>query len=85
MLGKEVVQGCPSCLCPLLSQAQAVAQETMSRIAQNILMLVPRLQLLGYQFAQPGYMFVPPEADIRHRLTYLGVTSNPLPSRPPIT
>jgi len=64
---------------PLLSQAQAVAQETMNRVAQNIVLLVPRLQVLGYQFAQPDYSFVPPEADVKQRLDTLERLTGPLP------
>ncbi len=64
---------------PIFSQAQAVAQETMSRAAQNILMLVPRLHVLGYHFAQPDYAFVPPEADVKFRLDTLERLTGPLP------
>ena len=64
---------------PLLSEAQAVAQETMKRIAQNILVLVPRLHVLGYRFTQPDYAFVPPDADVKVRLDVLERLTGPLP------
>jgi hypothetical protein len=64
---------------PLLSEAQAVAEETMSRIAQNILLLVPRLEVIGYRFAEPEYAFVPPGADIKFRLATLERLTGPLP------
>src|SRR6266571_8166055 len=64
---------------PLLSQARAVAHETMKRVAQNILTLVPRLQVLGYEFAQPDYAFVPPDAAVKQRLATLERLTGPLP------
>jgi hypothetical protein len=64
---------------PLLSQAQEVARETMSRVAQNVVLLVPRLEVLGYTFAQPDYAFVPPEADVKQRLDTLERLTGPLP------
>jgi len=64
---------------PLCSEAHAVARETMSRVAHNVLMLVPRLQVIGYRFAHPDYAFVPPEADIAIRLDTLERLTGPLP------
>jgi hypothetical protein len=64
---------------PLCTEAQAVARETMSRVAQNVLMLVPRLQVIGYRFAHSDYVFVPPEADVTVRLDTIERLTGPLP------
>jgi hypothetical protein len=48
----------------LLDQAKAVARETMTRARANIELLVPRLTSLGYQFAHPDCVFVPPDEAI---------------------
>ncbi len=46
---------------PLLSEALAVARETMRRVRHNIDVLLPRLRMIGYQF---GYGWVQPYMDL---------------------
>jgi len=46
---------------PLYSDAQAVAQETMSRAKHNIALLVERLHVLEYRFAFPEEIWNPPD------------------------
>ncbi len=46
---------------PLLSEALAVARETMRRVRHNVEALIPRLRMIGYQF---GYGWVQPYMDL---------------------
>lgn len=46
---------------PLFSDAKAVARGTMLRAKQNIATLIDRLNSLGYQFEDPGSVWVPPD------------------------
>src|SRR6516225_4569410 len=50
---------------PLYDEALAVVRETMRRARANIELLVPRLTSLGYQFAHPDRVFVPPNEGLR--------------------
>lgn len=63
----------------LLDDARAVARETMRRARENIELLVPRLEVLGYRFSHPRYAFVSPEADTPYRLAALEKLAGPLP------
>ena len=63
----------------LSDQALAVARETMTRARANIELLVPRLHSLGYQFAQPARVFVPPDEDFRGLVAEIERRAGPLP------
>jgi len=56
---------------PLYSDALAVAHETMRRVRQNIELLIPRLEELGYHFFRYGEdvykSFTPEESEEAHR------------------
>lgn len=45
---------------PIYDDARAVAQAMMARARRNIELLIPRLQTIGYQFAFPDSIWVPP-------------------------
>jgi hypothetical protein len=60
-------------------EALAVARETMTRARTNIELLVPRLQSLGYQFAEPARVFVPPDEDFLGLVTEVERRAGPLP------
>lgn len=64
---------------PLLSDALAVARATMGRVRENVELLVPRLEVLGYRFMYPKYVFVPPEPDVLHRLAAIETLAGALP------
>lgn len=53
---------------PLLTDALAVAHETMYRVRTNIERLVAHLNGLGYQFAFPQRVFVLPRPDIQTQI-----------------
>lgn len=53
---------------PLLTDASAVAHETMYRVRTNIERLVAHLNGLGYQFAFPQQVFVLPRSDIQTQI-----------------
>jgi hypothetical protein len=46
---------------PILSQAEAVARETMQHARRNVETLTNRLRLMGYQFADPARAYLPPK------------------------
>ncbi len=64
---------------PLFSDARSVVRETMRRARENIELLVPRLEVLGYRFSHPRYTFVSPEPDTPYRLATLEKLTGPLP------
>lgn len=64
---------------PLLSDARAVARETMTRARRNVETIVARLRELGYRFASPGQEIVPPDAALLARLDRLEAAAGPLP------
>jgi hypothetical protein len=64
---------------PLLSDALAVARETMRRARENLELLVPRLDVLGYRFTHPRYALVSPEPDTPFRLATLEKLAGVLP------
>lgn len=64
---------------PLLSDALAVARATMGRARENVELLVPRLEVLGYNFTYPKYVLVPPEPDVSHRLAAIEKLAGVLP------
>ncbi len=64
---------------PLLSDALAVARATMGRARENVELLVPRLEVLGYNFTYPKYVLVPPEPDVLNRLAALEKLAGVLP------
>lgn len=53
---------------PYLSDAQAVARETMTRARTNVERIYERLQAIQYHFEFPQRAFVPPPADVRAQL-----------------
>jgi hypothetical protein len=64
---------------PLLSDALAVARATMGRARENVELLVPRLEVLGYNFTYPKFVLVPPEPDVLNRLAALEKLAGELP------
>lgn len=52
----------------IYEDAKAVAQAMMSRARRNIELLIPRLQQIGYQFAFPDNIWVPPSPATLDRL-----------------
>ena len=46
---------------PYLDDARAVARETMRRVRHDLELLVPRLREIGYDFAMPDEVLLPPE------------------------
>ncbi|MEO7714713.1 MAG: hypothetical protein ABIY70_00805 [Capsulimonas sp.] len=73
---------------PLLSEAMAVARETMAWARQNVELLIPRLEAIGYRFgfyeegapvpSYPGPL-VPPPPDITTQLDTLETAVGALP------
>jgi hypothetical protein len=64
---------------PLYDDALSVARETMKRARANIELLVPRLKSLGYQFAFPDRVLVPPDEDFRQMIANVERRAGPLP------
>lgn len=64
---------------PLLEDALSVARETMRRARENLELLVPRLEVLGYRFTHPKYSLVSPEPDTPFRLAALERLAGALP------
>jgi hypothetical protein len=56
---------------PLLSDALAVAHETMRRVKYNIEALYERLKVLDYQFHAPQEAIVPPAPDVGKKIIHL--------------
>jgi hypothetical protein len=56
----------------------AVAQETMSRARQNIFTIISRLEHIGYEFALPEQVYIPPGRDVGDRLQQLVSHVGPL-------
>jgi hypothetical protein len=59
--------------------AQAVARETMGRIARNLARLRDGLPAIGYRFARPEQVLVPPPADVAEQIGRVESTVGPLP------
>jgi hypothetical protein len=64
---------------PVYSEAQAVARETMVRARRNVVMLVDRLTGLGYRFAFPERVWLPPDQASLQELQQIEETYGPLP------
>jgi hypothetical protein len=76
---------------PHVSEAWAVARETMGRVRHNIELIIPRLKTVGYElgYAWAGYddevgrgappVFAPPQTNARVRLDELERLVGPLP------
>jgi hypothetical protein len=47
---------------PVLSDARAVAAETMRRVRHNIMLIAERLRAIGYWFAEPDLVYSPPDS-----------------------
>jgi hypothetical protein len=74
---------------PLLSDALAVARETMHRVRENIEQLIPRLEHTHYQFAAlvekdeeddyPSAILIPPPSNIQNHLAAIEQAVGPIP------
>ena len=64
---------------PILSDALAVARETMLRVRTNIERLIPRLVEIGYQFDYPELVYKLPKSEDTERLYELNKLTGPLP------
>jgi hypothetical protein len=64
---------------PIMAEALLVARETMRRARENVELLVPRLEVLGYRFSHPKYTFVSPEPDTPYRLAALEKLAGAIP------
>ena len=64
---------------PVYSDARAVARETMTRVRHNVELLAPRLRELGYRFAHPDEVLVPPTPELLERLDWLEAGAGPMP------
>jgi len=64
---------------PLFLEAMQVARETMTRAKKNIELLKNRLVRIGYQFAYPDEVIVPPEPDVAAKIARLERCAGPLP------
>src|SRR5262245_46097435 len=64
---------------PLLTDARAVARETMARARRNLGTLVERLRSLDYQFVYPDEVLVPPDPETLALLDRLEREAGPLP------
>jgi hypothetical protein len=60
-------------------EAKAVAEETMSRVARNVDILIDRLQQVGYQFQRPDAAHVSPSADTLRALDQVVARFVPIP------
>jgi hypothetical protein len=56
---------------PLLTDALAVAHETMRRAKYNIELLYARLKTLDYQFHMPQEVIIPPASDVGEKIIHL--------------
>ncbi len=61
------------------ADAVAVAQETMQQARQNVEMLVARLRILGHQFMEPDWAFIPPPPDTSAQLRAFERLIGPFP------
>lgn len=64
---------------PLYSEALDVARETMMRAKANVEVLRHRLDRIGYRFAYPDEVIVPPQPDTRQVIDRLERRVGPLP------
>ena len=64
---------------PYLTESIEVARETMFRAKENIQLLRDRLYQIGYRFAYPSEVFVPPGPEIAARIAYLEKRAGSLP------
>jgi len=64
---------------PMWSEAMDVARETMRRAKANIELLRERLIHIGYQFAYPDEVIVPPAPDVAAKIAQLEQHVGPLP------
>jgi len=64
---------------PVLSDASAVAHETMSRVRENLTTLDNRLQSMGYRYRNPSPAFLPPPPDVATRIAELEARAGVLP------
>ena len=64
---------------PLLSDARAVARETMLRARDNVAILVERLNRLEYRFVEPPAAWAPPDPALIARLDDWELKYGPLP------
>ncbi len=64
---------------PVLTDALAVARETMTRARENIMRLVPRLHEIGYQFNYPDEIVMLPNTSMIDPVAWLEHHAGPLP------
>jgi len=64
---------------PLLTEAKAVARETMKRARKNIARIIGRLEKLGYKFHRSDEYYVRPARDIKRRISQFESLAGPLP------
>lgn len=64
---------------PLSDDARAVAQAMMQRARHNIDLIVHRLEALGYRFALPDQVWIPPNPAMQQELERIERDYGPLP------